>query len=169
MTCTIEGCERKQHARGWCGTHYHRWRRLGTVELTPYITPHCSVDTCESPSYSTGMCTLHYQRVRSHGTTDLPTVPFEERFWGSVRKAGEHECWLWTRPAAGNGYGVISRFNRHDYAHRLAYELTRGPITDDLTVDHLCRVRLCVNPIHLELVTRAENTRRELAARKAAS
>lgn len=164
MSCTIEGCERPRHARGWCGTHYRRWARLGAVELTPYVTPQCLVDACGSPSNSNGLCTLHYQRVRKYGTHELPTVPFEERFWSSVARTEPDLCWLWQRPAAVNGYGVISRDGVGQYAHRVAYELAREPITDDLTVDHLCRVRLCVNPDHLELVTRAENTRRELAA-----
>lgn len=45
-------------------------------------------------------------------------------------------------------------------AHRVAYELTRGPIPAGMEIDHLCRVRSCVNPDHLEAVTRGENLRR---------
>jgi hypothetical protein len=47
-----------------------------------------------------------------------------------------------------------------DLAHRVAYRLTVGEIPDGLTVDHLCRNRMCVNPDHMELVTLAENGRR---------
>jgi hypothetical protein len=165
MNCAVEGCERKKHSRGWCGTHYSRWRRNGSIDLTPYVMPPCCVEDCDSLSYSNGMCVKHYQRVRHHGTTELlPVVPFEQRFWSSVAVGDASKCWLWTRPPACNGYGVISRFNHEHYAHRIAYELAHGPIADDLTVDHLCRMRTCVNPNHLELVTRAENTRREMAA-----
>lgn len=53
---------------------------------------------------------------------------------------------------------------RRQPAHRVAYELFVGPIPEGLTLDHLCRVRHCVNPLHLEPVTRGENTRRNDSA-----
>lgn len=50
------------------------------------------------------------------------------------------------------------RFNgEKQLAHRLAYEFIRGPIPDGLQLDHLCRVRRCVNPAHLEPVSQREN------------
>ena len=55
-----------------------------------------------------------------------------------------------------NGYGVFSG----GLVHRWAYEALVAPIPDGLTIDHLCRVRHCVNPAHLEVVTLAENIRR---------
>jgi len=45
-------------------------------------------------------------------------------------------------------------------AHRVAWELIRGPIPSDMTIDHLCRNRGCVNPVHLEVVTATENIMR---------
>ena len=68
-------------------------------------------------------------------------------------------CWLWTGSIGGGGYG---RFKTHrtTYAHRAAYEMMVGPIPRGLELDHLCRVRRCVNPVHLEAVTRSENQRR---------
>lgn len=45
-------------------------------------------------------------------------------------------------------------------AHRLVYEYEVGPIPDGLTIDHLCRNTICVNPSHMEPVTNAENARR---------
>lgn len=83
----------------------------------------------------------------------------EERFWPKVDKSGD--CWLWTA-SKRNGYGQLGLWKegRVEYAHRIAYELLVGPIPDGLVIDHLCRVRHCVNPAHMELVTRGENVRR---------
>ena len=73
------------------------------------------------------------------------------------------DCWLWTdRPDPG-GYGRIKmegRKGRLVQAHRFVYEMLVGPIPEGLQLDHLCRVRNCVRPDHLEPVTGAENQRR---------
>lgn len=85
----------------------------------------------------------------------------EERFWARVEKRGPEECWLWTGPLNRSGYGGIGvRGARNVGAHRVAYELLVGSIPEGLHIDHLCRVRHCVNPAHLEPVTAQENMRR---------
>jgi hypothetical protein len=69
-------------------------------------------------------------------------------------------CWIWQR-SLRNGYGQLARCqNGERYAHRFYYIELRGPIPAGLDLDHLCRIRACVNPDHLEPVTRAENLRR---------
>lgn len=83
----------------------------------------------------------------------------EERFWSKVRK-DESGCWLWTDVPANTGYGMFSVEGRSRLAHRFAYELLVGPIPAGLTLDHLCHVRHCVNPEHLEPVTQAINVGR---------
>jgi hypothetical protein len=70
-------------------------------------------------------------------------------------------CWLWTGYIDADGYGKWRRPGRG--AHLVVWEDLRGPIPDGLELDHLCRVTRCVNPDHLEPVTRAENIRRRYA------
>ena len=99
----------------------------------------------------------------------------DERFWSKVDQNGPvpaHRpdlgpCWLWTAEyLMPNGYGQLGvggAAGGMQYAHRVAYELLVGPIPDGLEIDHLCFVRHCVNPDHLEPVTHAENVRRQKA------
>lgn len=70
-------------------------------------------------------------------------------------------CWVWNGPRNHHGYG------RHGkaLAHRLVFELLRGPVGADRQLDHLCRNRACVNPDHLEPVTLLENVTRGVIAR----
>lgn len=76
----------------------------------------------------------------------------------------QHGCWLWDKVGVG-GYGVSSLHGKHTLAHRVAYWLFRGEYQDGHDLDHLCRNRLCVNPEHLEPVTRSENLRRGVTSR----
>ena len=73
-------------------------------------------------------------------------------------------CWLWSRYVRGDGYAVITvRLDGKTqamYVHRLAYEAAHGAIPEGSQLDHLCRVRHCINPDHLEAVAPVENYRR---------
>ena len=69
-------------------------------------------------------------------------------------------CWLWTGTAFRLGYGSAWDGIRLRSAHRLIYEELRGKIPEGLGLDHKCRVRCCVNPDHLEAVTRRVNVLR---------
>jgi hypothetical protein len=66
-------------------------------------------------------------------------------------------CWIWTASTTPAGYGKVRINGQLRYAHRVAYERHMGPIPEGLELDHLCRVRRCVNPAHLEPVTHREN------------
>ena len=81
-----------------------------------------------------------------------------ERFWVKVEKTDG--CWLWTASFTALSYGQFKSGGRMVPAHRWAYEHLVGPIPDGLELDHLCRVRHCVRPSHLEPVTHRENIRR---------
>lgn len=138
--CSMPGCDKPASARGWCKTHYNRWWKYG--------------DPANPGAYIRG--------------------DNEARFWSKVDKNGpapEHRsdlgpCWLWTGALHERGYGrfgIGSRSSQEYFkAHRYAYELIVGAIPSGLQLDHLCRVRRCVNPSHLEPVTQTENIRRGL-------
>lgn len=76
-------------------------------------------------------------------------------------------CWLWTGCDNTFGYGLIRiPGGKLKTAHRVLYELLRGPVAKELDLDHLCRVRCCVNPDHLEPVSRSENLKRGAGGQK---
>lgn len=81
-----------------------------------------------------------------------------ERFWAKTDRAGN--CWLWTGSMDSCGYGMFKFDGSMRGAHRWAWQDANGPIPDGLEIDHLCRVRNCVNPDHMECVSHAENVRR---------
>lgn len=73
----------------------------------------------------------------------------------------EGDCWLWVGAVQSKGYGSTTNGKGGSaLAHRRAYEAIVGPIPVGMTLDHLCRVKTCVNPAHLEPVTLSENVRR---------
>ena len=83
-----------------------------------------------------------------------------QRFWSYVDRTGPGGCWIWTGTLEPSGYARFRDNYTRTGVHRYAYELLVGQIPDGLQLDHLCKVRHCVNPDHLEQVTGAENTRR---------
>lgn len=83
----------------------------------------------------------------------------QARFWIRVEKV-PGGCWLWRGTTASNGYGRFVIDDRNQAAHRIAYVWLVGPVPEGLELDHLCSVRNCVNPRHLEPVTHRENTLR---------
>lgn len=87
----------------------------------------------------------------------MTTKPDLRRVWAKVEKTPT--CWLWMG-AVTDGYGSLRFAGRQFRAHRFIYALLVGEIPEGMTLDHLCRVRHCVNPAHLEVVTPQENWRR---------
>lgn len=79
-------------------------------------------------------------------------------------KTRQTNCTVWIGATNSKGYGLISLNGVAKLAHRVAYEAEYGDIPEGHVIDHLCRVRNCVNPMHLQAVTIGENNRRGRAA-----
>jgi hypothetical protein len=88
---------------------------------------------------------------------------FLDRHFQKVMPEPNSGCWFWMGTINWGGYGTIRVSDgRNRVVHRVAYETDIGPVPDGLVLDHLCRVRCCCNPQHLEAVTHLENVRRGL-------
>lgn len=105
---------------------------------------------------------MHYLRMRNYGRLDaLPKQTPAERLAARTERQDDG-CLLWTGPVnSANGYAYFPKaHSRKVQAHRVAYELAKGPIPEGLTIDHLCRNRRCMEPAHLEAVPHRVNVLR---------
>lgn len=170
-TCSIAGCERPSRKRGWCGTHYQRFLRTGDPNKVLHViqrstSPICSIEDCESPTFTKGWCCMHYKRWTATGdplVTRTPTrgLSLEEafRFYmpGDPPPAGV--VWPWTGSVCAFGYGRFEKLGVRLMAHRVSYEIFKGPIPDGMFVRHTLDIPNDVNPNNLILGTQADNMR----------
>lgn len=96
-TCLVDDCQKPAGvpgtARGWCSTHYHRWKSTGDPLLTlsdlkPKPSPTCSVDGCDWPRWARGYCATHYQRWRARGVAG----PAEREWTPAIGRCSVREC-----------------------------------------------------------------------------
>lgn len=129
---------------------------------------------CDRPRWHGSLCQRHADRLKRTGSTQLREKPSDEvRFWSRVNKDGpvpQHRldlgpCWLWTLSTVSRGYALFAIKGKSFKAHRYSYELLVGPIPEGLELDHLCSVRHCVNPTHLDPVPHVINLQRANAVR----
>lgn len=81
--------------------------------------------------------------------------PAMQRF---IERIEMFDCWVWMGGTSGKGHGKFYDDGRSQQAHRWSYETFVGPIPEGLVLDHTCRNRSCVNPLHLRPVTQLHNT-----------
>lgn len=172
-TCSVDGCDRPAIRRGWCNPHSQRWRKHGDVlahipikaKVSTYAGEDCAVEDCPAPARRRGWCAMHYMRWYTHGDVSVARAQRDDDDPTGARRLADNvlldgECLRWKGSRNWGGYGQISVGGRQQRVHRVAYELAKGPIPEGLEIDHLCRVRDCINPDHLEAVTHQENIRR---------
>lgn len=158
--CSIDGCGRIRHARGWCQMHYRRWQNKNN--------PPCAIDGCDTPMLARGWCIAHYERWRAHGDPlgggPIVYATPEEAFAARTERQGD--CLIWIGGKLPDGYGQISVGGRRVRVHRYAWEREHGPIPEGVEVDHICHSRACVNVKHLRIVTRAQNMANQSGAHR---
>lgn len=184
-TCSAPSCDRAVKTRGLCNAHDQQRRRgkplthINPRRLSHEPVPTCAYHGCGRPAVAKGLCQCHrVQQKRdlplSTLRPDRPPVPKKapkkkpsraELFWSKVTKT--ESCWLWNGSTTKNGYGQFGiGWPKSIGSHRWAYEDAYGPIPKGMQIDHICRVRLCVNPTHLRLATNKQNHENIVAHRK---
>ena len=171
--CSIEGCAQPHRARGLCGRHYTAaHRNQGGFDPVP-LAAHgslaryakgCRCESCRaaSASYARQRRATRPNPRRLVPVPDL-TPDEKQQIQGRIEAkvvVTDAGCWEWLGTRSKSGYASISIFGVSRRAHRVLYEIVVGAIPDGLQLDHLCRVRHCVNPVHLEPVTPRENVLR---------
>jgi hypothetical protein len=86
-----------------------------------------------------------------------PMEKLRERVLDRISPEPNTGCWLWVGKMVPNGYGTVNVGYKRMMAHRLSYTLFKGEIPTGMEIDHKCRQKACVNPDHLEPVSRSEN------------
>ncbi|WRS30563.1 HNH endonuclease signature motif containing protein [Actinomycetaceae bacterium MB13-C1-2] len=125
----------------------------------------CQIAGCARRVKARGFCDTHYHQDRRARGYKKPKRKISDPgvlddFNAKILVRGDDECWPWEGGFNSKNYGVFSLEGVAKLAHRVAWEQANGPIPADMTVDHLCQNKKCMNTAHMEIVSRAENSRR---------
>jgi hypothetical protein len=137
---------------------------LGNIPLYPEVSGIMDAQQKGAGAVLVTLPGVAPRRRRSEMRT-YSSIPLEQRFWAKVEKLPSG-CWRWTAFCDKAGYARLRQAGRGSevlYAHRLSYEMHKGPIPVSRVLDHLCRNRWCVNPDHLEAVSNRVNVMRGVA------
>lgn len=150
------------------------------------MNKHCELIGCNNFKHAKNLCDMHYRRKIRKGYIGQPGAlrhitrnsSLIDKFFKNI--AFVSDCWLWQAGKTKAGYAEIQVNKITMYGHVWSYKYFIGEIPYRFTVDHTCHNdsicingavcihRLCVNPDHLEAVTRGENVRRGFAMRRRA-
>lgn len=153
--------------RDWLGDPVQIWGwnpvlHDGAARTVVGMGRFCNVAWCDLPHHARGFCKGHYRTLMVGGDPHATTPRTRAARFAALVAPGPGGCWVWTPSGVGGPYGVFHFAGVRAKAHRVSYELHRGPIPEGLVIDHLCCHPWCVNPDHLEAVTSGENRRRQM-------
>lgn len=132
------------------------------MKATPNVMP-CTIPGREKSIQARDWCSMHLTRWYRTGTTNSPRPDLDARlarFLETQDMGYSSPCLVSLISKDPQGYTRIKVDGVRHLMHRLVYEMRVGPIPEGLELDHLCRVRHCANPAHLEPVTPQVNQRR---------
>lgn len=161
--CSIDACGKPVLGRGWCSTHYSRWRTHGSPLLGGWPKAKCSIEGCDRPTKALGLCSMHHKRQTRHGNPlgGGTAVGQPKSF---IDKAISHDepgiCLNWPFSRTKGGYGKLVVNGRLQYAHRIVCSKVHGsPPSEDHQAGHTCHNGHlgCVNPHHLQWITPEDN------------
>ena len=156
--CAVDGCDRPHAARGYCAMHYTRTTRKGDPGSVDQVR--------RSPQPRAPKVVEPLPDGWYIGANGRRYAPASERFWSRVTESPDG-CWIWSGPLDRDGYGAFApNKGGRTSAHQWSYAEMVGDVPEGLELDHLCRVRACVNPYHLDPVTTQVNNERRAAASK---
>jgi len=172
--CIIDGCTDRVHGRGWCSTHYERWRRGSDLDapIRQRLAPDCTVAGCPRRAVARGWCLGHYQVLRDTPPCSVEGCTRKQKCRGycSVHYRRLHRTGQLREadpvrdsapPGSGyvgnGGYRLITRGGRPIFEHRAVMETMIGrPLRDDENVHHLNGIRNDNRPANLELWARSQ-------------
>lgn len=155
----MRGHAQRGHLDALAAAYRERWRELTDQ---PYGLCHCGCGETTTLAPQTHHATGRVKGEPTHYVVGHSSrVPTGAGHDYVIEDLGyDTPCWVWARNRHHKGYGLTGRGGKTQTAHAWMWEQTHGPVPEGMELDHLCRVRACCNPSHLEPVTHTENMRR---------